>query len=156
HQPIFNETGSQCILYNGEVFNHADVRPELEKAGHRYKTRSDTETLLHAYEEYGPESLQRFRGMFAYAIWDNQRRTLLLTRDRLGIKPLYYHWDGSTLVFGSEIKSLLEHPSVRAEFEPALLAEYLCFGYTSDDRTLFKNIRRLLPGHHLTFAVDQE
>ena len=94
HQPIANEDGTRWIIYNGEIFNHAALRPELEAAGHRYRTQSDTETILHAYEQYGADCLARFRGMFAFVIWDSARRTLFCARDRLGIKPFYYFFNG--------------------------------------------------------------
>ena len=112
HQPLTNETRTLWITYNGEIFNHADVRPALEKAGHQYVTRTDTETVVHAYEQHGPDSVQLFRGMFAYAIWDSEHRRLFCARDRLGIKPFYYYWDGRLFAFASEIKALLEHPSI--------------------------------------------
>lgn len=149
-QPMGNETGRRHIIYNGEVFNHADLRPELERAGHRYDNRSDTETLLHAWEEYGAASVTRFRGMFAYCIWDQDRKTLFCARDRMGIKPFYYWWDGKTFVFGSEIKALLEHPLLSARLNHSQLAEYLAFGYGSGEETLFAGIRKLPPGHTLT------
>ena len=154
HQPITNETRTLWLTYNGEIFNHADVRPSLEQAGHRYTTRSDTETILHAYEEYGPECLQRFRGMFAFAIWDSERRRLFCARDRLGIKPFYYYWDGRLFAFASEIKALLEHGAISAALEEDLLPELLAFGYVSEERTLFRNIRKLMPGHHLTLDLN--
>ena len=151
HQPMTNEDQSAWIVFNGEIFNHATLRPALEAAGHRYTSRCDTETLLHAYEQHGPQSLQAYRGMFAFAIWDEAKRTLFAARDRLGIKPFYYYWDGAgTFAFASEIKALLEHPAVPTEPEDDLLPEYLAFGYTSGDRTLFRGIRKLMPGHHLT------
>ena len=152
-QPMPNETGRRHIIYNGEIFNHAALRPELEKAGHRYQSRSDTETLLHAWEEYGPASVQRYRGMFAYCIWDQDRKTLFAARDRLGIKPFYYWWDGRTFVFGSEIKTLLQHPLVSARFDDSVLAEYLAFGFGSGEETLFAGIRKLPPGHTLTLDL---
>lgn len=148
-QPMTNEDGSQIIIFNGEIFNHAAVRPELEQAGHRYRTRSDTETLIHGYEQWGVESLHRFHGMFAFAIWDQHRKTLFAARDRLGKKPFYYYWDGRTFAFASEIKALLEHPAISAELEEKLLPEYLCFGYQSGEQTLFRGIRKLMPGHYL-------
>jgi asparagine synthase (glutamine-hydrolysing) len=150
HQPMANESGDLWIIYNGEIFNHGDIRPELEAAGHRYKSHCDTEALIHSYEQYGPACLERFRGMFAFAMWDRRTRTLFCARDRLGIKPFYYFWNGETFVFGSEIKALLEHPAVSVELEDTLLAEHLAFGYSSDDRTLFRNVRKLMPGHWLT------
>lgn len=151
HQPMPNEDRSAWIVYNGEVFNHSDLRPALERAGHRYTSHCDTETILHSYEESGPASLQQFRGMFAYAIWDERQRCLFAARDRLGIKPFYYYWDGGRIfAFASEIKALLEHPAISAEPEDDLLPEYLAFGYGSGERTLFRGIRKLMPGHHLT------
>ena len=146
-QPMGNEDGRLQIIYNGEIFNHADLRPELEAAGHRYQTRCDTETIVHAFEQYGEDCVTRFRGMFAFAIWDKQARTLFCARDRLGIKPFYYWTDGTTFVFGSEIKALLVHPIVRAEFDEESLSEYLAFGYLSGEQTMFKGIRKLMPGH---------
>ncbi len=155
HQPLFNETGSLCIIYNGEVFNHASLRPELELAGHRYASHCDTETILHSYEEYGEDCVQRFRGMFAFAIWDKDRRVLFCARDRLGIKPFYYFWNGRLFTFASEIKALLEHPEISPALETSLLPEYLAFGYTSGDKTLFAGIRKLMPGHTLTLDLQQ-
>ncbi|HWR53424.1 MAG TPA: asparagine synthase (glutamine-hydrolyzing) [Bryobacteraceae bacterium] len=155
HQPMSNEDGSLTIVYNGEIFNHAALRPELERAGHAYHTRSDTETILHAYEQYGPECLDRFRGMFAFAVWDSRSQTLFCARDRLGIKPFYYYSDGRVFAFASEIKALLEHPEISPAFDDSLLTEYLAFGYTSGERTLFSGIRKLMPGHHLTVRLRQ-
>ncbi len=152
-QPMSNEDGRVWIVYNGEIFNHADLRPALEAAGHRYKTRCDTETIVHAYEQYGPNCVSHFRGMFAFAIWDENSETLFCARDRLGIKPLYYFYDGKVFAFASEIKALLEHPAISARFEDSLLAEHLAFGYVSSDQTLFRGIRKLMPGHHLTLRA---
>lgn len=153
HQPMTNEDGRLWIVYNGEIFNHADLRMELERAGHVYSTRSDTETILHAYEEYGPDCVSRFRGMFAFALWDREGRRLFCARDRLGIKPFYYYWDGRLFAFASEIKALLEHPAISASLEESLLPEYLAFGYVSEERTLFSGIRKLMPGHILTLQA---
>jgi asparagine synthase (glutamine-hydrolysing) len=153
HQPLANETGDVWIVFNGEIFNHADLRPELEKAGHRYLTHCDTETIVHAYEEYGPAALERLRGMFSLAIWDSRRQTLFCARDRLGKKPFYYYWDGRLFAFASEIKALFEHPAIAPRFEAALLPEYLTFGYASGEQTLFSGIRKLMPGHHLTLRL---
>ena len=154
HQPMANEDQSLWITFNGEIFNHADLRPDLEKAGHRYTTRSDTETILHAYEQYGPECVTRLRGMFAFAIWNKKARKLFIARDRLGKKPLYYYWDGRLLAYASEIKALLAHPAISPKFEESLLPEYLAFGYVSEERTLFSGIRKLMPGHHLTLDLS--
>ncbi len=155
HQPMSNEDGSLWIVYNGEIFNHADLRPGLERAGHRYKTRSDTEMILHAYEEYGPACLGHFRGMFAFAIWDRNSRQLFCARDRLGIKPFYYFWNGRLFAFASEIKALFEHPAISPALEETLLPEHLAFGYSCGDTTLFSGIRKLMPGHHVTLAFER-
>jgi asparagine synthase (glutamine-hydrolysing) len=154
HQPMANESQTLWIVYNGEIFNHAEIRPQLERAGHRYATHCDTETILHAYEEAGPASLALFRGMFAYAIWDRERRRLFCARDRLGKKPFYYFWNGRVFAFASEIKALLAHPAISAELEEQVLPEYLAFGYISEERTLFRGVRKLMPGHHLTLDLD--
>ncbi len=155
HQPMFNERGNLSIVFNGEIFNHAEIRPDLERAGHLYKNRSDTETIIHAYEEYGPDCVTRFRGMFAFAMWDSEARTLFCARDRLGIKPFYYYWDGRLFAFASEIKALLAHPAIAADFDDSLLGEYLGFGYTSGEGTLFRGIRKLMPGHHLRLDLRE-
>jgi asparagine synthase (glutamine-hydrolysing) len=152
-QPMTNEDRSLWIVYNGEIFNHASVRPELEGAGHRYRSHCDTETVIHAYEEFGPDCVKRFRGMFAFALWDQNKRTLFCARDRMGIKPLYYYWDGRLFAFASEIKALLQHPDISTKFADTLLPEYLAFGYTSGEQTLFAGIKKLMPGHHLTLEL---
>jgi asparagine synthase (glutamine-hydrolysing) len=153
-QPMYNENHRVCIIFNGEIFNHASVRSELEREGCRYATRSDTETILHAYERDGAECVKRLRGMFAFAIWDSDKQTLYCARDRMGIKPFYYYWDGQIFVFASEIKALFQHPAVSPALDESQLAEYLAFGYTSGDRTLFAGVRRLMPGHRLTLSVN--
>src|SRR5215813_1793229 len=129
HQPICNEDETMWIVFNGEIYNHAELRPGLEARGHRYRTHSDTETIIHLYEEYGHDCVKHLRGMFAFAIWDRRKRVLFAARDRLGIKPFYYRWDGRAFLFGSEIKSILAFPEIRPHFNPATLAEYLAFGY---------------------------
>jgi asparagine synthase (glutamine-hydrolysing) len=149
-QPMTNEDGSLWITYNGEIYNHADLRRGLEAAGHRYKSRSDTETVLHAYEQYGRECVSHFRGMFAFAIWDQARKRLFCARDRLGIKPFYYFWNGRLFAFSSEIKALLEHPEIPARANERTLPEYLAFGYNAGEETMFAGIRKLMPGHTLT------
>jgi asparagine synthase (glutamine-hydrolysing) len=153
HQPLANEDRDVWIVFNGEIFNHAGLRPDLERAGHRYSTRSDTETIVHAYEEYGPGCVERLRGMFALAIWDRRRKTLFCARDRLGKKPFYYYWDGRLFAFASEIKALLEHPAISPRFREDLLPEHLAFGYVSGGQTLFSGIRQLMPGHYLTLRL---
>ena len=147
HQPLSNEDGTLWIVFNGEIYNHAALRPQLEARGHVYRTHSDTETIVHLYEELGPECLQLLRGMFAFAIWDARRQTLFLARDRVGIKPLYYHLNAGQFVFGSEIKVILAHPEIEARFQRPVLPEYLAFGYLSGEDTFYAGIRKLMPGH---------
>jgi len=153
HQPLSNEDGSVWIAYNGEIYNHQELRKDLEARGHRYRTHSDTETIVHLYEEYGNNCVEHLRGMFAFALWDRSRRCLLLARDRLGIKPLYYRYDGHTLLFGSEIKAILAYSGMCPEFDRSTLAEYLAFGYISGEQSMYSGILKLLPGHVL--FVDQ-
>jgi asparagine synthase (glutamine-hydrolysing) len=150
HQPLSNEDGSIWIVFNGEIYNHHDLRRQMIERGHRYRTHSDTESIVHLYEEYGSDCVQHLRGMFAFAIWDQSHATLFAARDRVGIKPFYYYLQAGTFLFASEIKALLAAPGVRAEFNPAALSEYLAFGYISGEETLFAGIRKLAPGHTLT------
>lgn len=152
-QPMTNEDHRIWITYNGEIFNHASLRERLQGAGHHYQTRSDTESILHAYEQYGSDCVQHFRGMFSFALWDSAAGELFCARDRMGIKPFYYYADHSRFVFASEIKALLEHPAVSAVLDETQAAEYLAFGYSSGDRTLYRGIRKLLPGHTLRLRV---
>lgn len=149
HQPMSNEDGSLWITYNGEIFNHADLRPALEQAGHKYQSRCDTETIIHSFEQYGPGCLHLYRGMFAFALWDKNKRRLFCARDRLGIKPFYYYWNGKLFAFASEIKALLAHPEISPELNEAALGEYLAFGYLSGEETMFQGIHKLMPGHWL-------
>jgi asparagine synthase (glutamine-hydrolysing) len=148
-QPIFNEDRSAAIVFNGEIYNYRDLADELKTAGHTFRTRSDTETILHAYEEYGDDCVQRLRGMFGFAIWDSAKRRLLLARDRLGVKPVYYYRDGRFLAFASEIKSLLEFRSIPREVDAEAFDMYLSLRYVPGPRTMFRNIFRLQPGHVL-------
>src|SRR5436190_7772370 len=150
-QPLANEDETVWIAFNGEIYNHEELRPGLEAAGHRYKTRCDTETIVHAYEQWGDACVERFRGMFAFAIWDTKRQRLLLARDRMGIKPLYWAVRNGRLVFGSEIKSILESGVVAAEANDRAVPELLSTRYLSGAETLFKGVFRLLPGHVLVF-----
>ncbi len=153
HQPISNEDGSIWIVFNGEIYNHRSLRENLIARGHRYRTQSDTETIVHLYEEYGPDCVQHLKGMFAFAIWDGKRKSLFIARDRLGIKPLYYRRTRQNFTFGSEIKVLQAYPGVRAEFNRSALPEFLAFGYLSGDETFYSGIRKLMPGNWL--QVDQ-
>jgi asparagine synthase (glutamine-hydrolysing) len=144
-QPIFNEDGSIVVVFNGEIYNFRELRYDLEQKGHRFTTDSDTEVIVHAYEEYGHNCLDRFNGMFAIALWDMERRELFLARDRVGIKPLYYAAIDGVLVFGSEIKSILEYGIKRA-VDVQALADYFVLRYVPAPRTMFKGIRKLEPG----------
>lgn len=154
HQPITNEDENIWIVYNGELYNHQELRKDLEARGHRYRTKSDTETIVHLYEEHGRDCVKYLRGMFAFAIWDRRTRKLFIARDRLGIKPLYFRFDGSTLLFASEIKAILAHPGVTPEFDRTTLAEYLAFGYIPEPQTMYAGIAKLLPGHTLEISED--
>jgi len=155
-QPLSNETGDIWVSFNGEIYNHKDVRWVLEQHGHRYKTKSDTETIVHAYEEWGEDCVNRFRGMFAFAIWDARRKRLLLARDRLGVKPLYWARVGDTLLFGSEIKSILASGMIRAAACDEALPELLSTRYVSGTGTMFRGVNKLLPGHTLIFENGTE
>ncbi len=148
-QPLSNEDGSIWIVFNGEIYNHADLRQKMIARGHTYRTQSDTESIVHLYEEYGSACVQHLRGMFAFVIWDKTRRKLFAARDRLGIKPFYYRLVDGRFIFGSEIKALLAYPGVRAEFNRGVLPEYLAFGYVSGEETMFAGIRKLTAGHTL-------
>ncbi len=155
HQPLSNEDGRIWVTYNGEIYNHREVRAQLEAAGHRYATNCDTETIVHAYEEWGDDCVHRFRGMFAFALWDAPKRRLLLVRDRLGVKPLYWARAGDSLLFASEIKSILASGIITAAANRAVLSEVLATRYTSGDETMFEGIHKLLPGHRLIFENNQ-
>jgi len=148
-QPIWNEDQTCCIVYNGELYNFHDLRPELESRGHLFRTRSDTEVVLHAYEEWGPDCLRRFNGMFSFAIWDERASRLFLARDRIGEKPLYYYQDSKRLIFGSEIKAILADPVVPRRLNPRGLANFLAFGHAIAPETIYQSIYKLLPGHYL-------
>jgi asparagine synthase (glutamine-hydrolysing) len=156
HQPMADSSSGLTIVYNGELYNHGALRPALERAGCRFRTRSDTETILAAYKISGAACLDSFRGMYAFLIWDRERRRLFCARDRMGIKPLYYFWNGTLFAFASEIKALLKHPSIGAALEESAVPGILAYGYSSDDLTLFRGIRKLLPGHHLTLDLRAE
>jgi len=150
-QPISNEDGSIWIVFNGEIYNFRELRELLLARGHKLRTRTDTETIAHLYEDEGERCVERLRGMFAFAIWDRRERRLFLARDRVGKKPLYYALAGRTLVFGSEIKSLLQHPGVKREINLQAISDFLSFGYVPDPATAFTGVRKLPPGHTLTF-----
>jgi len=151
HQPIHNEDGTVWIVFNGEIYNFRELRADLERAGHTFYTNTDTEAIVHAYEQWGRAAFARLRGMFGLAIWDTRSRTLLLARDRIGIKPLYYAVTDGRLSFGSEMKSLLEAPDVPRELDLDALDHYLSFLYTPRDGSIFKAVRKLPPGHLLSW-----
>jgi len=152
HQPMCNEDGSVWIVFNGEVYNHAALRAELEKHGHKYKSRTDTESIIHGYEQWGADVVHRLRGMFAFAVWDQNKRTLFLARDRIGVKPLYYCERGGMFLFGSEIKAILAHPGVSRDVDYEALYHYLTLAATPAPLTMFKGIRKLEPGHTITVS----
>ena len=148
-QPISNADGTLWIVFNGEIFNYVELRPELEARGHRFKTDSDTEVLLHAFEEFGPDCLARFNGQFSFAIWNTRERSLFLARDRLGVRPLFYTRANGALVFGSEVKALLGSGRVRAALDPVALDQVLTYWSPISPRSPFQNIVELPPGHWL-------
>ncbi len=151
-QPMAREDGSAVIIFNGEIYNFRELRRELSDRGHRFRTQSDTEVILEAYAAWGESCVTRLRGMFAFAIWSPGERRLFLARDRVGIKPLYYAWDGRRFQFGSEIKALLRDPAVGREIDPAALDEYLTYLYVPAPRSIYKSIRKLRAGHTLTVS----
>jgi asparagine synthase (glutamine-hydrolysing) len=151
HQPMANHDGTVRIVFNGEIYNYRELRRDLEKRGYRFATNSDTESILHLYEEYGKDCVTHLRGMFAFAIWDAKSRRLFMARDRLGKKPLHYLHDGEKLIFGSEIKSILRYPTLKPEVNRAGIVNYVAYGYSPDPDTLFSNINKLPPGHRLTW-----
>ncbi|MEO6697224.1 MAG: asparagine synthase (glutamine-hydrolyzing), partial [Gammaproteobacteria bacterium] len=155
-QPLFNEDGSVVVVFNGEIYNFPDLMEELKNLGHTFRTHCDTEVIVHAWEQWGEACVQRFRGMFAFGLWDRNRHTLFLARDRLGVKPLYYAVlpDG-TFLFGSELKSLLVHPGLQRELDPFAIEEYFAYGYVPEPRTIFKHALKLSPGHTLTLQRGQ-
>ncbi|MBV8665075.1 MAG: amidotransferase 1, exosortase A system-associated [Burkholderiaceae bacterium] len=153
-QPLFNEDRSVVVTYNGEIYNYQELMPELTKLGHTFRTHCDTEVIVHAWEQWGEACVERFRGMFAFGVWDRNRKTLFLARDRLGIKPLYYALlpDGM-FIFGSELKSLLAYPGVSREIDPHAVEEYFGYGYVPEPRTIYKQIFKLPPGHTIALRV---
>jgi asparagine synthase (glutamine-hydrolysing) len=155
HQPIFNEDNSIVIVFNGEIYNFKELHGLLEASGHRFKTRSDTEVILHAYEELGADCALHLNGIFAFAIWDIRNESLLLARDHLGVKPLYYWLDKECIIFASEIKAILRHPVVERRINPQGLRTYLAFGHSIAPETIFSGIKKLLPGHRLLYKRNQ-
>lgn len=150
-QPIYNEDEQMVIVFNGEIYNYIELRDELKKKSHEFKTSSDTEVLIHGYEEWGNSLPKKLRGMFAFAIWDRQNKTLFCARDHFGIKPFYYYQNDDTFLFGSEIKSFLEHPDFKKELNKEIIGPYLSFSFTPTEETFFKGVYRLNPGCSLTY-----
>ena len=150
-QPMFNENKKIVITFNGEIYNYQDLRKDLIEKGHVFANNSDTEVLIHSYEEYGKDMLNKLRGMFAFVIWDSEKETLFGARDFFGIKPFYYTVADGNMIYGSEIKSILEHPAYKKEVNPVALENYLTFQYSVLDETFFKGIFKLMPGHCFTF-----
>ncbi len=153
-QPMSSQSGDAVLVYNGEIYNHDTLRRELEADGYRFSTRSDTEVLLNAYMKHGSECPKRFRGMFAFAVWDARRRSLFMSRDRLGIKPLFYAKVGRNLIFGSEIKALLASGWVDTAIDPQALDDYFAYGFIRSPRSIYRQVRSLLPGQSMTVRVD--
>jgi len=155
-QPLFNEDGSVVIVFNGEIYNFQDLVPELQAAGHVFRTKSDTEVIVHAWEQWGEACVDRFRGMFAFAIWDRNRQTLFLARDRLGVKPLFYALlpDGQ-LLFGSELKALVAHGGLSSELDPCAVEDYFALGYVPEPRAIYRQARKLPPAHTLTIRCGE-
>lgn len=155
-QPLFNEDGSVVVIFNGEIYNYQQLIPELQALGHVFHTKSDTEVIVHAWESWGADCVKRFRGMFAFTLWDRNQQTLFMARDRLGVKPLYYALlDDGTLLFGSELKSLLAHGGLRRDIDPLAVEEYFALGYVAEPRTIFKQASKLPPAHTLTIRRGQ-
>ena len=148
-QPMYNEDESLVVVFNGEIYNYPELKEELKKSKHKFKTKCDTEVLLHGYEEWGKDLPKKLRGMFAFAIWNKNDKSLFLARDNFGIKPLYYYQNEDTFMFASEIKSFLEHPKFEKELNKEILASYLSFSFTPTNETFFKNVYRLEPGYSI-------
>ena len=155
HQPLSNEDGTIWIIFNGEIYNYQELRQYLINKGHVFKTRTDTEVIVHLYEELGEACVERLRGMFAFAIWDERQKSVFLARDRVGIKPLYYSTSAKSLVFASEIKAILADPDVKPEVRPPMIDRFLTFDYLPGEETLFKNIYKLPPGFSMTFRAGK-
>lgn len=151
-QPMTNEDGRIWVTYNGEIYNFESIRKELQKSGHIFRSYTDTEVILHAYEEWGINCVERFRGIFAFGLWDDRLKQLWLARDHLGVKPLYYYYDNDKLFFASELKAILAHPSVLRNVQNDALSDYLAYGYIPFDRSIIENVSKLPAGHHLLYS----
>ncbi|MDD2744590.1 MAG: amidotransferase 1, exosortase A system-associated [Rhodocyclaceae bacterium] len=156
-QPLFNEDGSVCVVFNGEIYNYQELVPELQALGHTFRTRSDTEVIVHAWEAWGKACVERFRGMFAFALWDRNQQTFFLARDRLGVKPMFYAllYDG-TFIFGSELKVITAHPGFKRQIDPLAIEEYFALGYVADPRCIYSGAKKLPSAHTLTLRHGQD
>lgn len=155
-QPLFNEDGSVVVVFNGEIYNYQQLIPELQALGHVFHTKSDTEVIVHAWESWGANCVKRFRGMFAFALWDRNQQTFFIARDRLGVKPMYYALlDNGMLLFGSELKSILAHGELRRDIDPLAVEEYFALGYVAEPRSIFKQAKKLPPAHSLAIRRGQ-
>src|SRR5579863_2220407 len=151
HQPLFNEDGTVCVTYNGEIYNYLDLFEQLQARGHKFRSRCDTEVIVHAWEEWGEDCVKHFVGQFAFAVWDEPKQTLFLARDRFGEKPLYYALlDDGQLIFGSELKALLADPALPRDIDPTAVADYFSYGYVPDPRSIYRRVAKLPPAHSLT------
>lgn len=155
-QPLYNEDQSVVIVFNGEVYNYQELVPELQAAGHQFHTRSDTEVIVHAWEQWGAACVNKLRGMFAFVLWDRNRQQLFMARDRLGVKPLYYSLTpNGDLIFGSELKALQQHPHLPRQLDPQAIESYFALGYVPEPKTIFRDVFKLEPGHSLTIQHGQ-
>src|SRR3984957_12306485 len=152
HQPLSNEDGTVWIVFNGEIYNYQELRAFLQGKGHVFKTQTDTEVIVHLYEEFGEDCVEKLRGMFAFAIWDERKESLFLARDRVGIKPLYYFLSDKCLIFASEIKAILADPEVQPEVVPGMIDRFLSFYFVPGEETLLRNIYKLAPAPSLLLA----
>ena len=156
HQPLFNEDGSVAVVFNGEIYNFVELMPELQALGHTFRTHCDTEVIVHAWEQWGEKCVERFRGMFAFALWDRKQQTLFMARDRMGVKPMYYALlDDDQFIFGSELKVLTAHPRFKRDIDPCAIEEYFAYGYVPEPRTIYRQAFKLPPAHTLTLKRGQ-
>ena len=153
HQPIWDSSNRFCIVYNGELYNYRELRSTLLSEGYAFRTKSDTEVVLNAFVKWGPQCLQRFNGMFAFAVWNRRERSLFIARDRLGEKPLYYFWNGKRFAFASEIKAIVADPTIERDVDYQGLFNYLSFGSSLPPTTIFRNIYKLQPGYYLQVSL---
>ncbi|HVY76291.1 MAG TPA: asparagine synthase (glutamine-hydrolyzing), partial [Puia sp.] len=155
NQPMQFQNGRYWIVFNGEIYNYAELKEQLAAKGRHFQSHSDTEVILHAYHEWGPESLSRFVGMFAFVIYDTQERKLFCCRDRAGVKPFFYFWDGKHFLFGSELKAILVNPYAEKRIDNRAIASFLQFGYIPSNQCIFQQTYKLLPGHFLLFDLNR-